>query len=452
MSLGWATDQEDPGLESAPNLDSTDGGDLPMHVDAALSVSKSVDNPTPSTGSYVTYTVVVSNGGPAIARNVELTDLLPAGLSYQSHSASQGTYNNTSGLWSVGNLADGDRATLTITVQVTAAGPITITNTATIPVINQPDPNLLDNTDNTSIYVGAPPPNEADLSVLKYVDNHLPYEGETIVFTVVVENTGPATATNISVTDQLPGNLTYQSHSTLTGEYNSGTGVWIIPSLANGAAAMLTITATVNAGTSGSATPNVATITALDQTDPDSGDNSAMAEFFPTAYEANLSVLKTVNNALPYEGSPIIFTVAVQNAGPVTATNIEVADQLPTAVTYQSHSATAGSYSDSTGIWAIPMLGSGAIATLTIRATVNAGTAGSTSFNTASVTASDQPDLDPAGDTSTAGFTPREAPAWSAPRGVPPFPSIYAGIGAAIGAGILAYFVRRRLIAAWRKP
>lgn len=208
--------------------------------------------------------------------------------------------------------------TLTTTAQVVATGPITIANSAAIPTINQPDPNLGDNSDNASIYVGGPPLNEANLSVLKYVDN-----------------------------------------------------------------------------------------------------------------------------ALPYEASTIIFTVAVQNAGPVTATNVAVTDQLPTAVTYQSYSATAGTYSASTGIWAIPTLRSGVSATLTIRATVNAGTGGSTNFNTAAITSLDQPDLDPADDLSTAQFTPREMQM----RPSPVFPSLYVGIAAGLGAFVLCYFVGRRLVA-----
>lgn len=443
----WATDQEDPGVESAPNLDSTDGSDVPIHVDAALSVLKYVSNPAPSIGSSITYTIMAANGGPSIARDVQITDLLPSGVAYQSHTTSQGTYDHTSGLWSIGNMADGVSATLTVTAQVTATGPITITNTASITNLIQPDPNLGDNSDSASIYVGAPPPNQADLSVLKYVDNNLPYEGTTITFTVIVENTGPVTATNIRVTDQLPSAVTYQSHSTTTGTYNSGTGLWSIGSLGNGVSATLTITATVNGGTAGSTLPNTATVTALDQPDPDLGDNSAAAEFFPMSN--GLSVLKYVNNSLPYEGSSITFTVTVQNTGTATATNIQITDQLPATVTYQAHSTTAGTYTYGTGVWAIPSLGPGVIGTLTITATVNAGAAGSTSFNTAAITDWDQePDANPADDSSTVQFFPRQAPVYppGSGRGVPVFPNIYIGIGAALGAGIVAFFARRRIV------
>jgi hypothetical protein len=57
----------------------------------------------------------------------------------------------------------------------------------------------------------------------------------------------------------------------------------------------------------------------------------------------------------------------------------------------------------------------------------------------------DQPDQDPADDSSTVGFTPSEVPAGGPARRAPAFPSIYLGIGAALGAAIVAYLVRRRL-------
>jgi len=446
MSLAWATDQEDPGLESAPNLDSTDGTETPIHLDADLFVDKDVSNHVPSEGNSVIYTLTVTNTGPATATNVQITDPVPGGVTYQSYIATQGSYSSVSGLWLVGTLANGASATLTITVTVdVGTAGSTITNTATITAADQPDPDPGDNSDSTSIYVNVPPPNEADVSVLKDVSNHVPYEGTGVTFTVTVTNSGPAPANNVQVTDSLPAGVTYQSYSATQGSYSSVSGLWAVGALANGASATLTITATVNAGTAGSTINNTATATLVGQTDPHPGDDSDTAEFFPMAN--GLSILKNVSNSLPYEGSTISFTVTIQNTGSDNATDIQISDQLPTAVTYQSHSTTAGTYS--TDIWDIPSLGPGVIATLTITATVNAGTAGSTSFNTAAITTWDQaPDPNPADDSSTVWFSPRQAPVYppGSGRGVPALPNIYVGIGAGLGAGILAYLVRRRMV------
>ncbi|QLQ33652.1 MAG: DUF11 domain-containing protein [Candidatus Thiothrix singaporensis] len=62
------------------------------------------------------YTVTAINGGDT-ATGVEVQDLLPAGVTYQTYNASQGVYTNSTGIWAVGSLDNGESATLTIEVK-----------------------------------------------------------------------------------------------------------------------------------------------------------------------------------------------------------------------------------------------------------------------------------------------------------------------------------------------
>jgi uncharacterized repeat protein (TIGR01451 family) len=290
LSLVWATDQENPNLEQGPIVDSIDTGNTPIHLDADLRVTKDVDNHTPDELDTINYTVTITNTGPADATNIELTDQLPGGITYQSYSATQGTYNIVPDIWSVGDLINGGSATLTITAIVDAGtGGSTITNTAAITDVDQPDSHPGDNSDFANIFPEQAAPNEADLAVIKDVNNHLPLEGDTITYTVTVINTGPADATNIELTDQLPSEVTYQSYSASQGTYNNGSGIWSLGNLNDDGSAWLIITATVNSGTAGSAVFNTATITAVDQSDPHAADNFDIAEFIaraPTAVVA----------------------------------------------------------------------------------------------------------------------------------------------------------------------
>ncbi len=284
MSLVWATDQENPNLEQGPIVDSIDTGDTPILLNADLNVLKDVNNHNPTADEVITYTVTVTNTGPADATNIELTDQLPAGVTYQSYLASQGTYNIIiPDVWSVGDLIDGASATLTITATVDAGtGGSTITNTATITDVDQPDSHLDDNYDFVNIFPEQVAPDEADLAVMKDVNTHLPIEGDTITYTVTVINTGPAEATNIELTDQLPGEVTYQSYSASQGTYVNGSGIWSIGNLADGASATLTITGILNCAC-GTTVFNTATITDVDQPDPHADDNYDIAEFFTQA-------------------------------------------------------------------------------------------------------------------------------------------------------------------------
>lgn len=80
-----------------------------------LSVEKSVDLLEPREGESVLYTIRVRNenaAGSDEATEVVLTDSLPAGLDYQSDNPSQGSFDSSTGIWSVGTLPAAMEATL----------------------------------------------------------------------------------------------------------------------------------------------------------------------------------------------------------------------------------------------------------------------------------------------------------------------------------------------------
>ena len=84
---------------------------------ADIVVTKDVNNTAPNYRDNVTFTVIVRNDGPDDATGVSLDDLLPAGLVWVSDDSS-GAYDHTTGVWTIGGLADGASATLHIVAQV----------------------------------------------------------------------------------------------------------------------------------------------------------------------------------------------------------------------------------------------------------------------------------------------------------------------------------------------
>src|SRR2546427_173778 len=82
------------------NYTATDSPCEPLTVtgSADLSITKT-DNPDPvNAGATLTYTVTVTNGGPSTAANVQVTDNLPAGVTFQSASGTGWTCMQAAGV------------------------------------------------------------------------------------------------------------------------------------------------------------------------------------------------------------------------------------------------------------------------------------------------------------------------------------------------------------------
>jgi len=139
-------DQFDP--DPTNNTDSVT--ETPLTAD--LAIAKSVNDPAPILGDTVTYTIVVINAGPDPALNVIATERFPLdGLSdITAGSPSQGSFDASTGLWLVGDLAAGASATITFTAVASAVGDFT--NTATVSSTTF-DPDIENNESSVTILV-----------------------------------------------------------------------------------------------------------------------------------------------------------------------------------------------------------------------------------------------------------------------------------------------------------
>ena len=131
-------DQTDP---------STAGDDLEETVTVItadlVTVKSIVGSNAPAEGESVTFQIQVTNDGLAQATNVSLTDQLPTGISFTGASVSQGSYDATTGIWTIGTLDDAEVATITIVGTVDAGqGGNTITNVTTAATGDQTDPSM----------------------------------------------------------------------------------------------------------------------------------------------------------------------------------------------------------------------------------------------------------------------------------------------------------------------
>ncbi|BDH78982.1 hypothetical protein MTTB_03610 [Methanothermobacter tenebrarum] len=125
-----------------------------MPAAADLTISKTANQTTVNYLDTVKFTITVENLGPDTATGVIVEDLLPAGFEWISDS-SNGSYDPLSGIWTVGELANGTMATLEVIAKVMVSD-VTITNVATV-TSDIYDPNLDNNRDSVTIKVSKKP-------------------------------------------------------------------------------------------------------------------------------------------------------------------------------------------------------------------------------------------------------------------------------------------------------
>jgi len=415
---GVDTDGDGETIDDNGDEDDGDGATIEPVPVIDLELEKAVDNFTPNVGDVINFTVTVVNRGPSVATGVIVTDQLPSGYNYVSHTG--GAYNPANGEWNIGTLAVNQTVTLTIAASVNSTGVFLnlaeVTNANEDDIDSTPDNGV--DTDGDNEYIddngdeddgdGATiDPNPViDLELEKSVNVTTATVGDQVIFTVEVSNRGPSTATGVVVTDQLPSGYSYFTHSFTQGTgYDAGTGIWLVGTLPAGQSATLTLTATVNA--TGNYL-NLAEVTNANEDDVDStpdngvdtdGDGDSIdddgdeddgdgATVTPEAL-IDLELEKSVSNVLVNAGDQVTFTVSVTNRGPSTATGVEVTDQLPSGYTYVSH--TGGAYNPTSGLWQIGTLALNQTATLLVTATVNLN---GDHLNLAEVTNANEDDVD----------------------------------------------------------
>ncbi|HNO30139.1 MAG TPA: sortase [Anaerolineales bacterium] len=179
---------------------------------ADLSVHKVVDVPSPKVGDTVSFTITLTNHSlTTAATNVVVLDALPAGLSLTSVLASNGTYDDTTGEWTITSLPANTDAVLRIDAVVNQPG--SMVNTAEVIASDQVDPNSIPNNhdpledDQSSVSLGSlfdPPSGVKTLN-----DAGLP----EIEYRMVWINSGNAAAIDVQVVDSIPVGTTYVTGS-----------------------------------------------------------------------------------------------------------------------------------------------------------------------------------------------------------------------------------------------
>lgn len=289
------SDQTDP--DSEPNNDDGDQSEddeaavevIPVIPTSDLSLTKTASDNTPTVGDVITFTLQIDNDGPDTATGVAVEDMLPTGFGNVSNITPPGSF--LAGVISWTDLTV-TTSGLTLTYDVTVLPPTgasgeyvnvaQITASDTFDPDSTPgndDPTEDDQDSNEVDPVIITPPNDVDIELTKSVDvTGDPFVGDTIVFAITATNTSSNPATGVVVEEILPGGYNYVSSVASIGTYDEIAGLWTIGGLNANETATLTITVTV---ADVDDYVNTVTIIGLDQTDTNSGNDTASAGITP---------------------------------------------------------------------------------------------------------------------------------------------------------------------------
>jgi uncharacterized repeat protein (TIGR01451 family) len=244
-----------------------------------LSVTKTAIPDPVAPSQPVTYTITVSNAGPAAATSVLVSDTLPPGTTFMGASGTGWTCGVSPGIATCNRatLAVGTAPVITLVLGAPAA-PGSLTNSVTVSA-STTDPNPANNTASVTTQVSNTP-GQADLSITKSDGGLEGRFGYPLTYTITVSNGGPASVGGATVTDNFPAGLSAVTWTCkATGGSScpaSGTGnIAALVSLLSGGSAEFVATGTVLAGTP-SPLLNTATVAApAGVVDPSPANNSA---------------------------------------------------------------------------------------------------------------------------------------------------------------------------------
>lgn len=395
----------DPDSDSSNNADASTAA---IQQEVNLVLTKTVDLSTAVPGQdQVVYTFEVSHGAGSLsdATGVMVTDMIPAGLIGTVIDAPNADSTDfTSGVVTVGynSVPVGQTRTFTLTANVDEAAAGTVTNSGSVDSAGtELDPS--DNSDSATITLTP----DFDVVVTKSVNISAPRPNENVTYTVNLTNAGPSTAPNVVLSDTIPTGLTFVS-GTLEGQAATSDGTNVsFPSISldPGTSLEASLVFTVDANATGliTNTASVPDLSGEGERDVTNNSDNVQIDVVP---QVDLQVTKTVSATEAIPGSELVYSITVTNAGPSTATNVEVIDTLPEGVSFVDGTGPTGEpLSAVQGVITVDGgdLANNASFTFTINAVVDAGTGGN-QVNTVTVS-SDVEESDPASNTTTAAVS-----------------------------------------------
>lgn len=239
--------------------------------------------------------------------------------------------------------------------------PVSTVPPATLPPVTQVPPTMTPTSG---------PPGTVDLRYMSWFESGANDESTTpsseVRMRIIIINDGPATATNLVMTNMLPVGATYGIPSSNTdffvrgssypGAFDADTQVWVPGPLGAGQTITLTVQLDVNSDAAGKIFTFNPTLT-HDQVDNNLANNAVPNRILVRSV-SDLAA-RVENFVTPVAGQISTITFAVENLGTRSVVNPSLVVQLSSNLSLLSTSVTTGSYDPPTRTWTLPQLSPG---------------------------------------------------------------------------------------------
>ncbi|NMH27126.1 choice-of-anchor L domain-containing protein, partial [Flavobacterium silvaticum] len=276
-----------------------------------------------------TYTLTITNNGPAAATDVHVVNLIPAGIpatnyDWYSNISTSGTDSGIDEI--IPTIGVGQTVTYTITLTVPAGLTADIVNQVSVTSTSTDPTPACDACTDTDTYTFG-----ADLVITNSDGNVTYVPGSNNVYTVTVTNLGPNDATGVVVSNLIPAGITAFSWSGSNG--SSGSNVPLADNIATltvGSTVTYTITLGVPSGFTGPLT-SVVNVTST-STDPNPACTACSDTDTQALTGADINVTKTDGSIGYTPGTIRSYTITIVNNGPEEAQDVVVSDPVPANV------------------------------------------------------------------------------------------------------------------------
>jgi uncharacterized repeat protein (TIGR01451 family) len=301
--------------------------------------SKTVDKASAAPGDVLTYTITLSNTG-GLAASVRMTDTLPPNVTYADtlRGPASATYNSALDAV-VYNGSIAANAQVTITYRVTTSLPLddgtVIANNATI-------------NDSYSRFDTSPPAttiihSSPSLSTsTKTVDRATAAPGDSLVYTIILTNTGNMNAyigSGLPLVDDIPANSAYDGGLSATAgtiSFNPGFNriEWYGTVLAHSSVTLRYRVKLAWPLDNGTAIVNTAVINEGSGFSNPQTYQRTVTTTIVSAPNLTAQSAKLVDKTLAAPGDALVYTILLKNSGNMNAPGVTLTDTLPAEVTW----------------------------------------------------------------------------------------------------------------------